>query len=537
MAEELLDWADPRFLGHLLAHHPAPTYSPVTGEKLWDGIRLHGAQRPILYDRYRFKKVDGGVRFGKSEIAALALYTDYMWRTTIRGIQNDRWAVVADSYAMATAEMEHLHRLLTEASVPHDFNTPVNQSWRITFPHNDCRVSTITASDVTKIASYPYRGIVIAEAAQTVPEAWQQARLRVAETRGWVLLEGTFEKQKGPWYAQLTEQWRRPGAVGMRYAGPSYDNIVVFPGGRDDPEILSIEANNPPAVFREKIEGEPQLPSNIVFPEANSFYVLRRRFPSLGTSYDDERPVYLAIDPGIAHAYAVLAVQFWPSEEYLATTKPGVGSIAAGPFGEPAGNVAHVVDVIYRWGRETEHIVEEAAARPWARNVNDAVLDFAARQRRAEGPPVIEQWAKFWARETGRTLWCHAEPVPLQPGYDGHRRALLNAWSEEAAGIAFNRDGRLRRVVNPAGPRLYIDPDCAPAFFGGFVDGQQYAGEYHLHVNDIDRQGMVRADVPRDMNNDAIKALNYLLYWWFQPGRQRHRGVGIYSAPLELTFG
>lgn len=534
MPEKLLDWPDPRFSRHVLAQHPAPR-NPETGELLWEqGIRLHGAQKLVVEEPYRFKKIDGGWRFGKSQVASMCLYLDVLWRTGQKGIMGDLWGVCGDSYKMAEEEMRHLDRLLAEGGVPHDMHCPVNQSWRITFPWCEAEIHTLTAADVTKIASRPYRGFVIAEAAQTVMEAWINARGRVGQTRGWVLLEGTFENAKGPWYAQLTEEWKRPDAVGKRYAGPSWDNVVVFPGGREDPEILAWERDLPPNVFLEKVGGEPQRPSHVVFPEAMPSYVVRRRFPLLGTSYDDERPVYLAIDPGIAHAYAVHACQFWPSDEYLHETRPGEHY---GVLGEPPGNVCHVIDSIYRWGHETETMVEETVLRPWSTNVSNAILDFAARQRRAEGAPVIEQWAKMWRERTGRRLYVHADQVALQPGYDGHRRMLINAWPEEAAQLTFNRDGRLHQVVNPAGPRLYIDPDCQAPFFGGFVDGQRYAGEYNLHRNRRDRQGTVTRNEPIDADNDAIKALNYIQEWWYGPGRMKHRYLGTTSQPFEMSVG
>jgi hypothetical protein len=536
MADELLDWPDPRFINHVLAKHPAPL-SPVTNEPCWPGagIRLHGAQHDIVHDRYRFKKVDGGWRGGKSMVAALALYLDGLWRWSVRGVTDDLWGVIGPDYAQAEEEMNHLHKLLEQGGIPHDFHTPQGQSWRITFPDKPAEYRTLTAGDVAKIASKAYRGMVIAEAAQTVMAAWTNARGRVTQTRGWVMMEGTFENQKGPWYTQLTVQWKRPGAVGKRYALPSWDNLVIFPGGRDDPAIAAEERETVPVLFREKFGGEPQPASNVVLPEASATYNVQRRFPRLGTSYDDELPVWLFIDPGIAHAYAVLACQFWASPEYLAQLTPETRY--GEPGSGPGGNVCQVIDVVYRWGHETEQVVEEAASRPWARNVSGAVLDFAARQRRAEGPPVIEQWAKYWYRETGSRLYCYTDPVPLMAGYEVHRRALLNAWPEDAAQLAFNLDGRQKTIVNPAGPRLVFDPDAASPMFGGTVDAGAYGGEYLLHVNRRNRQGTVTSDEPVDTDNDAIKAATYGLYWWFGPARQKHRFLDVHSLPFEMVAG
>ena len=138
-------------------------------------------------------------------------------------------------------------------------------------------------------------------------------------------------------------------------------------------------------------------------------------------------------------------------------------------------------------------------------------MDFAARQRRSEGPPVVEQWAKEWATVMGRPLPIHADPVPLAAGYDTHKVALRNAWPEEEAAANFNWDGKMTygSLTDPAGPRLYIDPDVAPIFFGGQVDDREYGGEYYLHKNRVSgRDGSITSDEPIDRDNDAIKAMS-----------------------------
>lgn len=529
MATQLIDHHDPRFVEVVLSKHPAPRgpdrEDPATGEvivgaQLWDkGIRLQGNQREIINCRARFKQVGGGWRGGKSFMGGLEIYLDFMWRWQIRGITDDLWGVLGDSYAMTQEEMRHLDRLLAEANIPHDFKTPDNQAWRITFEWCKAEIVTMTASDVTKIASRPYRGIVIAEAAQTTEEAFVNARGRVAQTRGWVLLEGTFESTKGPWYHQQAERWKKDGAMGVFFALPSWENLVVYPGGRTDPEILRAELEETPRTFKEKYGGEPTKRSDMAIEEADERFHIAYRYPRLRTSYDPEQPVYLWSDPGTAHGYAVLAVQF--------------DGQRANPHS--TGNVAWVIDAVYRWNQTAEMVIAECASRPWAPNVAQAVMDFAARQRRAEGPPIIEQWAKGWLKETGNRLYVVANQVPLAPGYEIHRRALLNSWPEDEARREFNADGHMKSaIVNPEGPRIMFDPAAAPPLFGGMVDGIQYAGEYNLHRMKKDRQGTITADEYVDVDNDAIKAASYGLYYHFGPAGTKHIHHAGGSIPWNI---
>lgn len=516
MVEELKDWPEWGFVEAACGRLPAPVH-PETGERLWErGVRLHGSQEAVLKSRARYKQVRGGWRAGKSFIAALALYVDMGWREVVRKVYTDLYGVVGDSYRMAEEEMRHLHGMLEAMGIPHEFHTPVNQSWRIRFPHKGTEVVTLTAADATKIASRPYRGMVLAEAAQLGEAVYLNAKGRVLQTRGWVLIEGTFE-EAGAWFYQMAEEWAKGTGEGETFALPTWSNLVLFPGGRDDPAIVAAEREFPPDVFLEKFGGEPQKRSDRVMKYADERVHVRHRFPNLKRSYDPDLPVTLFCDPGTTHAYAVLAVQFVDAG----------GGRAVDTW---------VVDAVYRWGRTTEQVMEECAAREWAGNVSEMVMDFAGRQQRSEGPPNVEQWAKGWRALTGRPLFIHAEPVPLAAGYDVHQRCLLNAWEEVDAQRVFNRDGRLRRVTNELGPRLYFDPAAAGPLFGGLVDGQRYRGEYNLHRAKRTREGAVVRDVPLDIDNDAIKALNYGLYWRYGAFGDRTRLLGFEAVPWVMEL-
>jgi hypothetical protein len=508
MARVLADWPDPRFIDYQLTRFPAPV-CPSDGRPIGEhipgwvsGLRLHGTQERVVKEPYQFKQFVGGWRVGKSFSPAVMILMDLLWRASERGITNERWGVVGDTYEMATEELRHLHNLLETMipPLPHNYATPQGKPHSITFMDTDQEVVTLSASDVTKIASKPYRGFVIAEANQTTPTTFTNAMGRVLETGGWVLMEGTLEQtEKGPWYAQRWREWQEPGAMGVSYSGPSWDNQVVFPLGREDPRIKAYEEDMLPNEFREKICGEPSAPADAAVPEARKQYHVVERFPALGTSFDPELPVELAVDPGSSHAYACLAIQSW-------------------------GNQHWVIDAIYRWNRTTDLVVREAAGREWAENVRTVVMDRAAKQHNTSGEPDIVQWRKLWPRLVkGNALNIRTAYVPLGKGYSQHRKALLNCWPEDEAQRWFNADGALERVVNPDGPRLYFSQRAAAPFFGGFVDGVSWGGEYLLHHNRRNRDGIVTSANPVPLTDDAIKALNYWFFDRYDPASSRLR--------------
>lgn len=523
MAEKLADWPTPEFIDTVLSRLPAPI-SPATGEPLWEnGVRLHGAQNAIIKEALRFKQVTGGWRAGKSFVGAVAIFLDVLWRwegrtlwADLPGVTDDLYWIVGPTYELAEEEMNHLGRLFSNLDIPFTMHTPQGDSWRMTFPHVSTVIRTLSGRDPARIASKAPRGVVGAEAAQLLEDAKDAMIGRVSQTRGWVLWEGTFETA-GEWYRRIAEEWKNEDALGKTYPLPSWDNLLVYPGGRQDPEILAREKSMSPSRFLERYGGEAARRSDLVMIYADKDVHVAHRYPNLKTSFDPEQPVYLFSDPGISHAYAVLAVQFWGGPQ---------NAYQYGPYGAwngaPRREVCWVIDAVYRWGRGVDAIVAECASRPWAEKVDTVVMDVAARQRRAEGPAIVSQWDELWIRHTGRRVNIYTDLVPLQIGYDLHKRLLLNSWPEHEAQKEFNRDRRLFKVTDIEGPRLMFDPDAAAPLFGGEIDDQWYAGEYNLHRNRKNPDGTIASDVPIDEDNDAIKAINYGLYWRYGPGGNKH---------------
>ena len=431
----------------------------------------------------------------------------------------DLYWVVGPTYDQAEEEMRHLYRLFTLMEIPCELAEPRHQSWRLTFPHRATVVETKTGAEAARIAGRACRMVAVVEAHQMDENVYRAATERVLETGGGVLVNGTFEPTEFDWFRRMAIEWPQMGenAPGESYPLPTWDNIVVFPGGREDPGILQYLDDFTPSQFMERLGGEPSMSSDLVFPQARKEYHIQHRFPRLKKSFDEERPVVLWSDPGSAHAYAVLAVQMWD-------------------------NVCWVIDAVYRWGRTVTEILKECASKPWAKNVELHVMDFAARQRRAEGPAVVEQWAKGWLDETGNPMWIVAEQVPLHAGYERHKKALLNGWPEMEARQHFNADGAiLGNVTNPNGPRLMFAPEAAAALFGPKVDGKPYSGEYFLHRNRKNAAGQFTSDDPIDLNNDAIKAINYGLWHWFgasdkKPELYKYWKAGAPAVNFTITF-
>ena len=225
----------------------------------------------------------------------------------------------------------------------------------------------------------------------------------MAEKRAPLILSGTFEHGK-TWYSDLWESWQADNLDdGRSFSLPTWCNTVVFPGGRQDPEIKALEATFPADVFQERFGAIPCPPATLVFKEFSHLIHVKE------LAFDDKRPVQLWIDPGYAHRYAVEAVQI----DYY-------------------GNVLHL-DEIWERGRVTSEMIQIARRREWWPKVQFAVMCMGGTQHQA-----MESPQEVWQQEAGIPVF--AQPVPIPDGIERHRTYLINPATGK--------------------PRMFYDPKC-----------------------------------------------------------------------------
>jgi hypothetical protein len=163
-------------------------------------------------------------------------------------------------------------------------------------------------------------------------------------------MTGTFEGSLG-WYPEKFKEGQVPSNDFASFSIPTWSNLAIFPGGRQDPEILKLEREYPEEMFQERFGGVPCPPAGLVFKEFRTIHHVRETTIADG-------PVYLWIDPGYAGAYAVEVVQI-------------------------IGDHVFVVDEIYEQKLVTSEIIQIANKRPWWKQVQSGVIDIAAKQHQA----------------------------------------------------------------------------------------------------------------------------------------------------------
>jgi len=173
---------------------------------------------------------------------------------------------------------------------------------------------------------------------------------------------GTFEEEDYiGWYRELFELGQSANNLELKsFSLPTWTNTIIFPGGRNDPEILKQEAGMTNERFQERFGGVPCPKTGRVVTEfANSIHVK-------DCPYDKNLPVELAVDPGYAGAHAILAVQ---------------------DYGEYIG----LIDEVYLQGYITKDMILICKKKDWWNAVVGGAIDIAGRQHQAMAAPV-EVW-------------------------------------------------------------------------------------------------------------------------------------------------
>jgi hypothetical protein len=337
------------------------------------GVELTADQQRPLASRARKKLVAGGERAGKSFYTAAELVTRVLWGRLF-------W-IVGPDYELARPELEYVAEWLGQlgaiANPRYDISLPKYGKAFVKTKTGQL-FETKTADDVRKIAARAPDGIVLVEAAQLSYDVYLKVNGRLSERRGWLVASGTFEGGAG-WYPELFDEWQGLNPEGgQSFSLPSWGNTKIFPGGRDDPEILRLEAaySKVPLMFEERCGAVPAPPANLVFSQfRESVHVDSRAV------FQDGLPVYLAVDPsGGTNPYAVGVYQFHD---------PGYvdDEVDIKQF-------AYLIDRFYERGATDEEAIEECQTRPWWKNVAGGAVDVMAPDSR-----------KRWLKIGGVNLW------------------------------------------------------------------------------------------------------------------------------------
>jgi hypothetical protein len=432
------------------------------------GYDPHDGQRKVHEGNERIKLVAGGERVGKSVSVAAEETAEVLFSPP-----GSLYWLVAATYELARAEFGYI------ADGLRVFNPGYIK--KLSFPNQGpCSILTVANVEIlTKSADDPIRlamtapdGILMCEAAQMSEETFLRLRGRIAEKRGHMLLSGTFERGKD-WYKDYYLKWQGDNFDNARsYSIPTWANTKIYPGGREDPEIKSLEEMYPAEVFLERFGAVPCPPATLVFPE----FEVQKHVDS-GCTLDSTLPVHLAIDPGYRGGvdgsyYAVLACQFH-------------------------GNDVSVIDELYLSKQVHEEVIALTSQTHWWKQAKQIAIDhWGGRQHAMGGKAPAEVW--------GALTKIPIVSYPLKSVNDAVY--LLKTFLKNTS------DGRAR---------IKISPRCE-----GLIR------EFGRYKYPEDREGRALGEKPIDRYCDSIKALMYLLLCNY--GVVKRKKKAIWRSPFSF---
>ena len=405
--------------------------------------------------------LSGGERSGKSRLGAAHLFATHWFGKTF-------W-IVGERYDDTRSEFEFIRdaAAATGQLAKDGLSEPQNGPCHLKFK-NGAEVWTKSSDDFTTLAGASPDGILMVEAGRQSYQAFRYLWTRATHATGWLLVSGTFEQTKGPWFRDLWNLCQGANEFGAKSVClPSYANPEVYPDGANDPKLMAIRQTMTEEEFAERFLGIPRAPLGIVFPE---FRRSSNVLPS--ATFQPMYPIRLWVDPGYhPSSYAVLFVQIVNGQiriikEYYTNTQLR-GDMVLSEFSRlPSLTTGEMAELVVN-----DDLFEY---------VDRMVIDIAANAHAGAQDPTVETWRRELAK-TGRAIPIRSKYVKIADGLKRtHDKLRINPITRQ--------------------PWLLVNSSCENTiweFEEGYRFGVRPSGEYRT------------VETPMDKNNHAMKAIAY----------------------------
>lgn len=443
-------------------------------------------QRPILEADQRFIVATGGEQAGKSLLGSKIWLVRWGEDQSIHEGFGDGdgepllYWLLGDVYGETVKEFRYIEDDLRVLGFPVDASKRVDPGLLLVRYPNEAkpriRIETKSGTDLRRMSKEAPHGIIICEPAQCDVEMFERARTRLAPHHGWLLMMGTLERESGGWFAQLAAAWRSGMDDRKSFELPTWANLTMYPGGRNDPKILEEERDASDEHFMARLAGKVTPPRGLVFPEFRPDIHIQE------CDWVEGETVYIWEDPGYGseHTHAIELAQIRNGQ-------------------------VRVFDELYTRNLITEELIAHLKNRPWwGLCPKVLVTDPNYKTQHHSMPSVAEQWLK----DTGMVA--------------GGRKARINEGTERLKG--FLKPDPITRE-----PKIIFSPNCKGVLSELGAHPSPHDGKMHVYRWDVDREGIQIHETPHDSNNDGLKAIIY--------GITDHFGVGYAGQKqLKVTY-
>ena len=415
--------------------------------------------------RARFRIAVCGRRYGKSTMAGRDLEPELF-------VPNHRYWIVGPTYDLGEKEFRVLwDDLIVKQQLGRDKR--VKKSYHlhgdmfIEFPWKT-RVEVRSAQYPEQLVGDSLDGVIMSEAAKHKRETWERfIRPSLADRRGWAVFPTTPEGHN--WLYDLWLFGQNPNISAYEsWRFPSWDNPIVYPGGRRDPEILLLEQTTSTEWFMQEIGADFASFVGKIYDEFDELMHVRKHY------FHPEWPNYVAFDWGFTNPLAAVEFQVDPwdnvyiwREHYKAYTQLAehirLLKQRENPFG-------YHLDLAFGDAADPE------AALYVSQNYVQCVADPLAKQNWREGIDLVKTWMK--PRDTGLTIDEYGTPY-MKPKFFVDP-TCTNTIREHAAYRAPEEVKSNAREAGPQSAAQKLDDHTCDAIRYGMMHVFKLSANVHL---------------------------------------------------------
>lgn len=271
------------------------------------GYVPHDAQKIIQYDRHRHRAVSNGRRWGKTLLGGKEGEVTAFVKNKLG--ESQRGWIVGPNYSDCEKEFRVIFNSLKALGVDQVSSKFLNNT-----ENGNMHIATNWGWDVQcKSAQHPdtlvgegLDWVLLVEAGRLKRSMFTQyIRPALSDKRGWSMMTGVPEIATDVsllyWGYQRGQDTNR--LPWMSWKMPSWTNTVVFPGGRNDPEILEAEEDLTEDEFRRQYGGEFVEKVGRVIQEWDDDVHLK------DLDFNPNWPLYAAVDYGYTNPFVWLWIQ------------------------------------------------------------------------------------------------------------------------------------------------------------------------------------------------------------------------------------
>jgi hypothetical protein len=275
------------------------------------GYFPHAGQVDLHQDRTRFKVIRCGRRWGKTMFGGHEMTTRVLTPSPYAGGPSIGW-VVGPNYTDAEKEFRIIYDDLRKIGVDRDCIKFVKNA-----DSGSLHIVTSWGAEVIgKSAAHPDKlvgegldWVLMVEAGRHKRQTWgQYIRPTLSDKRGEAIFSGVPEgKSENSLLYALYERGQSDRFQSwMSYKRPSWTNDIVFPGGRQDLEILEAEEDLTKDEFDRQYGAEFTDKTGVVMKEYDDDIHLG------DFDYNPAWPTYMAVDYGFTNPFVILFIQVGP---------------------------------------------------------------------------------------------------------------------------------------------------------------------------------------------------------------------------------